>query len=163
MKDKQEAEKKPPANELAYWTETLAEPELLKRGVMLNFHADGWAFAVPIGKLRQGGDIQFVRKRVAQEAFKLLSGKKGFPNLQVIRGRHSLTRKAMAYYGVRWGDRPPFDGWDWGDPICGLLLGVHYGYRSKAIADLVELYQKTRRLFNRTTILALIEASRCHM
>lgn len=180
LSDKQEAEKKPPANELAFWTERLAEPELLKRAVMLDVQANGYAFAVPIGKLRHGGNIEFLRKREAQKAFKLLDGNQGFPNLRVhtllhrwSRGLRRLYRRKgkplpVRYYELRWGDPPPFDGCDYLEPICALLLGVHYGYRGDAIAQAVKAYEKCpRHSFDRKTILSLIEiarnrAPRCH-
>jgi uncharacterized protein DUF6302 len=161
MRDDLEPAKKPSAVEFEYWKERLAEPELVKRGVLLDVEANQEPFAVPVGKLRRGGHIEFLRKHEAEKAFKLLSGKEGFPSLQVITCRDPLTGKPVRYYELRWGDPPPFNGCDWSDPICALLLGVHYGYRGEAIADLVEKYQKRpRRVFDRTAILALIEATR---
>ena len=129
MRDDLEPTKKLSAVEFEYWKERLAEPELVKRAVLLDVEANQEPFAVPVGKLRKGGHIEFLKKREAEKAFKLLSGKEGFPNLQVITCRDPLTGKPMRYYELRWGDPPPFNGCDWSDPICTLLLGVHYGYR----------------------------------
>lgn len=148
-------------NEFTYWTQRLAEPELLKRGVLLDVEANEKPFAVPVGELRRGGHIEFLAKREAKKALKLLSGKEGFPNLRVVTCRDPVTGKPIRYYELRWGDPPPFNGCDWCIPICALLLGVHYGYRSEAIADQVEYYQKTpRKPFDRKTILTLIETTR---
>ncbi len=159
--DELEPEKKPPANHLEYWTERLAELELLEHALLLDVEANEQAFAVPVGKLRRGGHIEFLAKRQAEKAFKLLSGKEGFPNLRVVTCRDPVTGKPMRYYELLWGDPPPFNGCDWCEPICALLLGIHYGYRSEAIADQVEYYQKTpRRVLDRKTILTFIEATR---
>jgi hypothetical protein len=64
----------------------------------------------------------------------------------------------MRYYELRWGQPPPFD---WCEPICALLLGVHYGYREEAIANLVQQYQEhPRHRLDRTTIFSMIKTVR---
>ena len=130
---------KPSAVEGAYWTERLAEPELFERGVLLDVEANGKPFAVPVGRLRRGGHIEFVRKREAEKAFKQLKGKDGFPNLRVISCRDPLTLKPMRYYELAWGEPAPFNGCDWCEPVCAVLLGTHYGYSVDSIIQHVRV------------------------
>jgi Family of unknown function (DUF6302) len=154
-------ENKPSTEELAYWMERLAEPELVKYGVLLDVEANEEPFAVPVGKLRRGGHIEFLKKREAEKAFEQLKGKDGFPNLRVISCRDPLTRKPMHYYELAWGEPTPFNGCDWCEPICCLLLGIHYGYSVDSIKKHVEYRQKDpRRVLDGKTILRLIEAVR---
>jgi hypothetical protein len=145
MSNEHELGRKPSPKELAYWAERLAEPELVKKGVLLDVDANEEPFAVPVGKLRRGGHIEFLRKREAQKALKQLNGKDGFPNLRVISCRDPLTGKPMRYYELCWGEPAPFNGCDWGEPICCLLLGIHYGYSASSITQHVKERQKSPR------------------
>jgi uncharacterized protein DUF6302 len=160
MSDERKPEKKPSAMEVAYW-ERLAEPELAARGVLLDVEANEEPFAVPVGRLRRGGHIEFLKKREAEKGFKQLSDKDGFPNLRLISCRDPLTGKPMRYYELRWGEPAPFNGCDWCEPICALLLGVHYGYSADSITRHVEARQKNpRRALDGRTIQRLIESVR---
>jgi len=148
-------------SDLEYWTERLAEPELLDRAVLLDVEANDSSFAVAVGESRRGGHIEFLKKREAEKARELLRGKDGFPNPRVICCRDPLTGKPMRYYELRWGDPTPFNGCDWSEPICCLLLGIHYGYSADSITQHVEARQKNpRKALDRKTILKLIEAVR---
>jgi hypothetical protein len=151
-----------PKEELAYWLDRLAEPKLLETAVLLDVQASEVVpLAVPVGKLRRGGHIEFTSKREAQKGFRQVKDHPGFPGLRVIRCKDPGTRRPMRYYELRWGERPPFDGCDYGEPICALVLGVHYGYRIKAVAGQVQKYQRgKRRPLDRNTILRMIETIR---
>jgi Family of unknown function (DUF6302) len=149
------------SKELEYWTQRLAEPELLKTSVLLDVEANETPLAVPVGKLRRGGHIEFMKKREVLKGLEELKRHSGFPSLQAITCRDRLTGRPMRYYELRWGQPPPFDGCDWGEPICALLLGVHYGYREEAIANLVQQYQEhCRHRLDRTTIFTMIKTVR---
>jgi len=153
----------PSNNEIQYWLDRLQEPELLDSAVLLEVEANGTLLAVPVGKWRRGGHIEFLKKSEAKKAFDQLKHHNGFPNLRLITCKDPVTGRPMRYYEVRWGEPAPFDGCDYCEPICGLLLGVHYGYRAEAIADLVEHYQKqTRKPLDRRTVLRIIENVRFH-
>jgi Family of unknown function (DUF6302) len=143
-----------------YFRERLAEPWLLARAVFVNVEGDEQVVAVPVGRLRRGGQMEFLDKRKAEKTMKRLTGNKGFPNLRVI--IHRLERgKPPRLFELRWGDPPPFDGCDYLEPICALLLGLHYGYKNPAIAELVVNYMKLpRRAYSRRRILEIIRSAR---
>jgi hypothetical protein len=105
----------------------LAEPELLEKALLLDVRADEVPLAIPVGKSRCGGMLEFSDKREANKAVRLLAKRRGFPNPRVIERRTDAV-----YWQVRWGIPPPFDGM--GQEVsCNILLGVHYGYSDMAI------------------------------
>src|SRR5438046_475140 len=105
-------------HERDYYATRLAEPHLLEQAVLLDVEANGEALAVPVGELRRGGHIEFCDRGEAEKVVKGLMGREGFPNPRLI-------ELAADYFEVRWGDPPPFDGCDYCEPICALLLGLH--------------------------------------
>ena len=137
-----------------YYDSRLAEPELLERALLLDVKANEEPLAVPVGKLRRGGHIEFLDGAEAEKAVSLLSGRDGFPNPRML-------KHGRSYFEVRWGDEPPFDGCDYVEPICALLLGVHYGYSEPAIAEQVRKYMGyPKRHFTKTQIASLIRSAR---
>jgi len=139
---------------LDYYRERLAEPELLKRAVPLDVEASASLLAVPAGKSRRGGDIEFPDRSEAEKTLKLLKGLEGFPNPRI-------DDEDEDYCLVRWGDPPPFNGCDYCDPMCAIALGLHYGYKDEAIADLVERYQRlVRPTGTRDQVVEIIKRSR---
>src|SRR5580693_8737633 len=112
---------KPSSDEIQYWLDTLEEPELLDGAVLLEVEANGTPLAVPVGKWRRGGQIEFLKKSEARKAFEQLKRHNGFPGLRLITCKDPRTGRPMRYYEVRWGEPVPFDGCDYSEPICGLL------------------------------------------
>jgi hypothetical protein len=144
-----------------YYSKNLAEPSLLEGAVRFELEGNGVSLLVPVGKLRRGGDEEFVDRSDAQKAFALLEGRDGFPNLRIIDCHLNGAAKPANYFLLRWGDPPPFDGCDWTDPMCALLLGLHYGYTEKAVAKQFEYYLTfPRRSFTRKEITGLIRSVR---
>ena len=134
--------------EREYYAQRLAEPWLLDKAVLLDVEANGTPFAVPVGKLRRGGHLEFLDKSEAKKALGLLKSCEGFPNLRII----SLS--------LWWGDPAPFQGCDYAEPICGVVLGLYYGYKPKAIAEHCELHMnRPRRFYTRKQILKLISSA----
>lgn len=134
-----------------YYAERLAEPWLLDKAVLLDLEASQAPLAVPVGKLRRGGHIEFLDKREATRALKLLTGRDGFPNLRIGKG-----------CTVRWGDPVPFCGCDYCDPICSMILGLYYGYKPEVIAEHFEQYinfSRTQLPRTRKQIMRLISAA----
>jgi hypothetical protein len=143
-----------PGDDHRYFAERLAEPELLEMAMLLNVRANETPLAVPVGKLRRGGHIEFSDKAEAIKAARLLTGCDGFPNARLI-------KLASDYWEVRWGDPPPFDGCDYQEPICAMLLGVHYGYSTEAIAEHVARCQShPPRAYTKRGMLKLIQSAR---
>jgi hypothetical protein len=121
--------------DLAYYRERLAEPELLKTAVLI----DG-KLAVPVGKLRHGGDLDFTSKRKAMKALKLLKGHPaGFPALRIATMSVPLAhpvKKRGGIYTLKWGGwggPAQFD--DYSEPQRWGLQRIYYGYRAEAIVD----------------------------
>jgi len=132
----------------------------LDQSILLAVHANEQPLAVPVGKVRRGGHLEFLDRTEARKALKLLSGREGFPNPRVIEYSFHKGRPAD-YFELRWGDPPPFDGRDYGEPICVLLLGLHYGYSDKAIADQVQHYiSSPRKSYSRRAIVSLVRSAR---
>lgn len=69
-----------------YYAENLAEPALLDKAVLIDVEANETPFAVPVGKLRRGGHIEFLERGEAEKALDLLNGREGFPNPRIIEG-----------------------------------------------------------------------------
>src|ERR1035438_4838835 len=128
-----------PGDDHGYYADRLAEPELLNDAILLTVEANEIPFAVPVGKLRKGGHIEFLDRREAEKGCALLIGRRGFPNPRVI-------DLAPDYFELRWGDDPPFDGCGAQEPIVGLLLGAHYGYSDAAIIEHYQYQQLYTRL-----------------
>ena len=137
-----------------YFKTRLAEPWLLDQAVLLDVVANEEPLAVPVGEFRRGGHLEFGDRTEAEKAVKLLEGRDEFPNPRII-------DLAVDYFEVRWGEPPPFDGCDYTEPICALLLGIHYGYSDKAIAKQVRQYTGyPRRTFAGKTMASLIQSAR---
>jgi hypothetical protein len=114
------------ARTMEYYSQRLAEPRLLDKAVLLDIEANETPFAVPVGQFRRGGHIEFLRQSEAKKALRLLKNCEGFRNLRII----ACT--------LWWGNPAPFQGCDYTEPICALVLGLYYGYKPKAIAEQVE-------------------------
>jgi Family of unknown function (DUF6302) len=133
---------------IEYFAQRLAEPWLLDKAVLLDVEANETPFAVPVGELRRGGHIEFLKKSEAKKALSLLKSREGFPNLRII----SCT--------LWWGDSAPFDGCDYTEPICAVLLGLYYGYKPEAIAEhFVQHMNFPRRLYTKRQIMKLIASA----
>src|ERR1700687_805320 len=136
------------ARTIEYYAQRLAEPWLLNKAVLLDVEANETPFAVPVGQLRGGGHIEFLGRSEAKKAFRLLKTFDGFPNLRII----SCT--------LWWGDPAPFQGCDYTEPICAVVLGLYYGYKPEAIAEQFEHYTNyPRRSYTRKQILKLISST----
>jgi Family of unknown function (DUF6302) len=136
------------ARTIEYYAQRLAEPWLLDKAVLLDVEANETPFAVPVGKLRRGGHIEFLDRIEAKKAFSLLKTCDGFPNLRII----SCT--------LWWGDPAPFRGCDYTEPICAVVLGLYYGYKPEAIAEHFEQHMNfPRRIYKRKQILKLISSA----
>jgi hypothetical protein len=129
-------------NSFEYFAERLAEPWLIERSV-----AFGDSLAVPIGKLRRGGELGYFEgrwwRRSAERCVEELKAFPGFPRLR-IDGR-----------AIRWGDDLPTSNWRelmdlddgsraselrWREPYWRKTLteGCYYGYKTTAIIDIAE-------------------------
>jgi hypothetical protein len=140
------------ARTIDYYEQRLAEPWLLDKAVLLDVEANETPLAVPVGKLRRGGHIEFLSRREAKKAFGLLKRYEGFPNLRITS------------YTLIWGDPVPFQGCDYTEPVCALVLGLYYGYKPEAIAEQFEHYMKyPKRSYTRKQILKLISSAKCEM
>ena len=115
-----------PGDTGGYYYERLAERALLKKAVLLDVEANDTPLAVPVGKWRKGGDIEFLELKEAIKAARLLRGRKGFPNVRVVINYY----EDLAEDGIdlQWGDPLPLCG-------SGLMFGLHYGYSDDAIAQ----------------------------
>ena len=141
-----------------YYAKRLAEPWLLDIALLLDVNANEEPLAVPVGKLRRGGHIEFCDRPEAEKAVMLLTGRDGFPAVRLI--EYEEKGKPPDYFEVRWGDPPPFDGCDYAEPICGLLLGLHYGYKEEVIAELVRVrMNEPRRHFTKKGVINLIRSA----
>lgn len=131
---------------VAYYVERLAEPELVERAVPIRNGPHATILAVPVGKLRRGGEIEIEYGReYVQEAVRVLSRhREGFPNLRIISFVDDNGNPVEDYIQVRWGDPVPFEGFDSRDPDCASMLGRYYGYKPEAIAECVTRYAGQR-------------------
>ena len=136
------------ARTIDYYAQRLAEPWLLRKAVLLDVDANETPFAVPVGGLRRGGHIEFLRKSEAQKALNLLKTCEGFPNLWIVSNTLCL------------GDPVPFQGCDYTEPFCALFLGIYYGYKPEAIAEQFEHHMNSpRRFYTRKQIIRLISSA----
>jgi hypothetical protein len=117
-----------------YYRDKLIEQELLKKAVLLDVKAVGESLAVPVGKFRLGGHLEFHEKREARKALRSLAKRRGFPNARVIAIPFSEEGSQGTFWQVRWGAPPPFNG-SGQEVSCNILLGIYYGYGDEAIAE----------------------------
>jgi Family of unknown function (DUF6302) len=149
----------PEDKDRAFYRDKLVEQDLLKKAVFLDVKADGESLAVPVGKVRRGGMLEFSDKREARKAVRLLAKHRGFSNARIVE-ISACEGIPDAYWQVRWGDAPPFDGLGQ-DVSCNILLGIHYGYSDEAIAGFADSRLKGEgRSPDREKLLTFIRSAR---
>lgn len=110
------------ADDLTYFAERLADPELLTRGVTLAVESAGRVLCVPAVGGRRSGFVATTDLFCGLAMRAVLDGVPGFPR---VRFRWSPDPEVC--HQVVWGDEVP----RWDDRVCGQL----YGYSTRAIDD----------------------------
>jgi hypothetical protein len=115
-------------NSLVWFLERLREPDLMIVAPVLDVDADEYPLAVPIGRFRHGGCLEFTKKREAEKAGNILGFKDGFPDLRICSWGHGS-------HCLRWGEPVPFHGCD-GNAFRAVILGLYYGYKQEALMQI---------------------------
>lgn len=122
--------------DFSYYEDRLQQPELLKESIPVAGGPDeGGLLAVPVGGERKSGSLgcaELFDKQHASEIAEQLRGKKGFPDVRVVRMPRGYEEFPDMRYQVEWG--APID-WETGwDEIMGPnqeyhdRLGDQFGY-----------------------------------
>ncbi len=129
--------------EKEYYAEILTEPGLVEKAVFVRNGPKATILAVPVGKLRRGGEVEIeFGREYAQEAFQLLKRYKGFPNLRIVSFTDARGNPEEDYFQLRWGDPVAFEGCDYTEAACALVLGLYYGYKPEVVAEYVDAMRR---------------------